>query len=179
MKSMSKIVVMISQIAFLFALVYGFYIVFQGHLTPGGGFQGGAILASAAAMLLVAFGRKHVMKLMPQNLNHIFVMLEAFLIISIGMLLFLPEAAKIDGSVSAAIYNSIAGPNGLFGFRAAPGINDGFFNTGGLLGPKSIVTGLEVVAALYIILKVMYRAHEEDFSQDDSGLMNPGGDDNG
>ena len=177
MKSMSKVVVMVSQIAFLFAVVYGFYIIFHGHLTPGGGFQGGAILVSAAAMILVAFGRKDVMKLMPQNLNHIFVMLESFMIISIGMLLFLPEAAKVDGSISAVIYNAIAGPSGLFGYKIAAGINDGFFNTGGLLGPKSIVTGFEVLAALYIIIKVMYRAHEEDFSQDDSGLMNPGGDD--
>jgi len=178
MKSMSKIVVMISQFGFLFAIVYGFYILSHGHLTPGGGFQGGAILISAVAMLLVAFGYKHVQTLLPQKLNHSFALLESFMIIAFGLLLFLPEAAKIDSSIFATIYNAIAGPNGLFGLEIAAGVNDGFFNTGGLLGPKSIFTGIKVVASLYIILKVMYRAYEENFSEDDSGLMNPGGDDN-
>ncbi|MBF0471117.1 MAG: sodium:proton antiporter [Gammaproteobacteria bacterium] len=35
-------------------LLLGCYVFINGHLTPGGGFQGGAILASAALMLLLA-----------------------------------------------------------------------------------------------------------------------------
>ncbi len=27
-------------------ILYGFYMIYNGHLTPGGGFQGGAVLAS-------------------------------------------------------------------------------------------------------------------------------------
>jgi multicomponent Na+:H+ antiporter subunit B len=33
-------------IIYPFILIFGFYIILNGHLSPGGGFQGGAILAS-------------------------------------------------------------------------------------------------------------------------------------
>jgi len=36
-------------------LVLGIYIFINGHLTPGGGFQGGAVIASAVILLLLAF----------------------------------------------------------------------------------------------------------------------------
>jgi multicomponent Na+:H+ antiporter subunit B len=35
-------------------LIFGAYVVVNGHLTPGGGFQGGAILASGMLLLLLA-----------------------------------------------------------------------------------------------------------------------------
>ena len=35
-------------------LLFGIYIFVNGHLTPGGGFQGGAVLASAMLLLLLA-----------------------------------------------------------------------------------------------------------------------------
>jgi len=31
---------------FPFILLFGFYVIFNGHISPGGGFQGGAILAT-------------------------------------------------------------------------------------------------------------------------------------
>ncbi|MDW7669187.1 MAG: MnhB domain-containing protein [Bacillota bacterium] len=43
----SQILVCISRVLFPFILVFGFYVIVNGHLTPGGGFQGGAILATA------------------------------------------------------------------------------------------------------------------------------------
>ena len=39
------------------ALVYSLYIVLHGHLSPGGGFQGGVLMA--AAVLLLYFGHGH------------------------------------------------------------------------------------------------------------------------
>jgi len=43
----SNILTHLSSILFPFLLVFGLYIITHGHLTPGGGFQGGAILATA------------------------------------------------------------------------------------------------------------------------------------
>ncbi len=43
----SSILVCISRILFPFILLFGFYIIINGHVSPGGGFQGGAILATA------------------------------------------------------------------------------------------------------------------------------------
>ena len=41
------ILVMAADILFPFLIVLGAYIILHGHITPGGGFQGGAILAAA------------------------------------------------------------------------------------------------------------------------------------
>ncbi|PAB57258.1 MnhB domain-containing protein [Anaeromicrobium sediminis] len=43
----SQILVCICRLLFPFMLLFGFYIIINGHLSPGGGFQGGAILATA------------------------------------------------------------------------------------------------------------------------------------
>ncbi|MDK2901901.1 MAG: multicomponent Na+:H+ antiporter subunit [Thermosediminibacterales bacterium] len=42
----SEIVARITGSLYPFILLYGFYIIINGHVTPGGGFQGGAILAA-------------------------------------------------------------------------------------------------------------------------------------
>jgi multicomponent Na+:H+ antiporter subunit B len=56
MKGMTIIVKKITQIMIGFIFLYGFYIILQGHLSPGGGFGGGAILAGAFILLVIAFG---------------------------------------------------------------------------------------------------------------------------
>jgi multicomponent Na+:H+ antiporter subunit B len=35
-------------------ILFGVYVIINGHLTPGGGFQGGAIIASAMVLALLA-----------------------------------------------------------------------------------------------------------------------------
>jgi multicomponent Na+:H+ antiporter subunit B len=41
-----------------FILLYGIYIVLYGHLTPGGGFAGGVIAASAFVLIMLAEGQQ-------------------------------------------------------------------------------------------------------------------------
>ncbi|MCD6415060.1 MAG: sodium:proton antiporter [Candidatus Diapherotrites archaeon] len=53
---MSRIVRDVSRLTFPLFAMFGFYLVAHGHLTPGGGFQGGAIIASSIAMIMVAYG---------------------------------------------------------------------------------------------------------------------------
>jgi multicomponent Na+:H+ antiporter subunit B len=43
-----------SRIIFPFLILFGAYIILHGHLTPGGGFQGGAVIASSVLMLYLA-----------------------------------------------------------------------------------------------------------------------------
>ena len=43
-----------------FALVYVFYIILHGHLSPGGGFQGGSICATFLALMLIAHGSDYI-----------------------------------------------------------------------------------------------------------------------
>jgi multicomponent Na+:H+ antiporter subunit B len=70
MSGMSKIVKTISNITFPLITIYGLYIIAHGHLTPGGGFQGGAVVASGCAMILVAYGSIWVFgKIKEKNLS--------------------------------------------------------------------------------------------------------------
>jgi multicomponent Na+:H+ antiporter subunit B len=53
---MDVIVRTASKVLLPFIIVFGVYIIFHGHLTPGGSFPGGAVMASAVALFAVAFG---------------------------------------------------------------------------------------------------------------------------
>ena len=48
-----------SQFLAPLVMLLGVYIFVNGHLTPGGGFQGGAVVASGMLLLLLADPRKH------------------------------------------------------------------------------------------------------------------------
>ena len=39
-----------------FAFVYMFYIILHGHLSPGGGFQGGVLMVAVVVLLYMAYG---------------------------------------------------------------------------------------------------------------------------
>jgi multicomponent Na+:H+ antiporter subunit B len=54
---MTIIVKTISSLVKVFIFLFGIYIIITGHLTPGGGFAGGVILASSYVLLMLAFGR--------------------------------------------------------------------------------------------------------------------------
>lgn len=56
MIGMSTIVKKSSQLLCGLIFIYGIYIILHGHLTPGGGFAGGAIVAGAFILLILAFG---------------------------------------------------------------------------------------------------------------------------
>jgi multicomponent Na+:H+ antiporter subunit B len=58
MKGMSLIVKTITNITVGFIFIYGVYIILHGHLTPGGGFAGGIIVAGAFILRFLAFGSK-------------------------------------------------------------------------------------------------------------------------
>lgn len=50
----------VSRAVIPLSIVYGSYIVIYGHLTPGGGFPGGAILGAAAILYTLVFGLERV-----------------------------------------------------------------------------------------------------------------------
>ena len=62
MKGMTVIVRTIASWVKVLIFLFGIYIVIFGHLTPGGGFAGGVILASSYVLLMLAFGREFVEK---------------------------------------------------------------------------------------------------------------------
>jgi multicomponent Na+:H+ antiporter subunit B len=56
MKGMTLIVKKTTQLISGIVFLYGFYIIIHGHLTPGGGFAGGVILAGSFILLILAYG---------------------------------------------------------------------------------------------------------------------------
>ena len=56
MAGMTLIVRTTSRLLFPFIFLFGVYIVLHGHLTPGGGFPGGVIIAASVVMLILAYG---------------------------------------------------------------------------------------------------------------------------
>ena len=67
MKGMSLIVRTITRLLAGFILVYGAHIVLYGHLTPGGGFAGGVMLACGLILLVLAFGKDGALDIISEN----------------------------------------------------------------------------------------------------------------
>jgi multicomponent Na+:H+ antiporter subunit B len=63
---MSLIVKRITKITVSLIFLYGVYIALHGHLTPGGGFAGGVIIALSYIHLVLAFGKEVALKRMTQ-----------------------------------------------------------------------------------------------------------------
>ena len=56
MKGMTVIVKKTTQLIAGIVFLYGIYVIIHGHLTPGGGFAGGVIIAGSFILLILAFG---------------------------------------------------------------------------------------------------------------------------
>jgi len=68
MKGMTLIVKNISTWVKILIFLFGIYITLFGHLTPGGGFAGGVILACSYILLTLAFGRRAADENLPLSL---------------------------------------------------------------------------------------------------------------
>ena len=80
---------MISRKLVPYILLFGLYLISFGHLSPGGGFQGGVVLASGVIVLALSRGTSSVQRIFPReklNLTEI-LMLFAFIIMGIGGLI--------------------------------------------------------------------------------------------
>ncbi len=86
MKGMTIIVKTISSWVKVLIFLFGIYIILFGHLTPGGGFAGGVILASCYVLLMLAFGREYVEKNLPLPVASKLDCLGAFLFALIAVL---------------------------------------------------------------------------------------------
>lgn len=63
MKGMTVIVKEVTKLVSGFIFLYSIYIILYGHLTPGGGFAGGVILACGLVLLVLAFGREFAQRM--------------------------------------------------------------------------------------------------------------------
>lgn len=52
------VVQLVSRMMCLFIIMFGVYLIVHGHLTPGGGFQGGVVIGSAFILFALAFNKE-------------------------------------------------------------------------------------------------------------------------
>jgi len=63
-KPASEIVETATELLLPMVIMFGIYVFMNGHLSPGGGFQGGAIIASGTMFLLLALPKSQLSRLM-------------------------------------------------------------------------------------------------------------------
>lgn len=144
---MKEIVRTAADILYPLALVFGFYVVLHGHLTPGGGFQGGAVIATAFALMFAAY------RYAPMEAAY---RKTAFGLSEIaGLVLF---ALLGFGGIfigTSFLQNWMASGGGVFGDAVSYGSNPGNLNTGGLVPVLNIAIGFEVLGAVSLIIYYM------------------------
>lgn len=84
MKTNDVIMQFTAKIVFFIIFFYAVHIFFAGHYTPGGGFVGGLVTASAIVLLIIAFDLKTVQSIIP--INYIY-------LVGTGLILALGTAA--------------------------------------------------------------------------------------
>jgi multicomponent Na+:H+ antiporter subunit B len=88
-QGMTLIVKTITRLTVGLILLYGIYIVLHGHLSPGGGFAGGVIIALSFIHLMLAFGKDVALKKLSEVRTSLFESLGAIMFLSIAILGFL------------------------------------------------------------------------------------------
>jgi multicomponent Na+:H+ antiporter subunit B len=115
------------------ALTIGFWLVAFGYITPGGGFQGGVVLAAAALLLYVSRSYDAWQRATPESFVDPVEGVGAGGFVVIGL----------AGLVSASTFlTNVLGPGVL-----------GKLDSGGSIGLLNVATALEVVAANVLLFR--------------------------
>ena len=83
---MTLIVKTITRISVWLILLYGIYIILHGHLSPGGGFAGGVIIALAFLNVMLAYGRDFIKHWVNIGFLHDLESSSAALFLAVGIL---------------------------------------------------------------------------------------------
>ncbi len=92
----------VSKMVIPYIMVFGFYVITHGEPGPGGGFQGGVILASAFVLYCLIFGVEAGAKVIPQRVLHFLVAVGLLVYAGVGLLGVFGGTAYLDYSVLSA-----------------------------------------------------------------------------
>ncbi|RLB71771.1 MAG: Na(+)/H(+) antiporter subunit B [Deltaproteobacteria bacterium] len=79
-----------------FIQIYGLYVIAHGHYSPGGGFQGGVILAASIILLALAFGLRKTISKVTERLTTMLCSCGVFIYGGIGLLCLLLGGNFLD-----------------------------------------------------------------------------------
>ena len=143
MKGMSIIVKKITQIIAPLIFMFGLYVIIHGHLTPGGGFAGGVVLAGAFILQILANG-EILPKLREEESG----------------LEFLESSAILGFLIIAGLGLLISGTSIFFGNFINRG-KIGEIISAGFIPIENIVIGAEVCAAMTTIFIALVVFNDE------------------
>ncbi len=152
MKGMTIIVKTISGWVKVLIFLFGINIVLFGHLTPGGGFAGGVILASSYVLLMLAFGREFVEKNLPIPLASRLDCFGAFLFAVVAIL-----GLVFGGAFFANFLYQKYLPGHALNLISA-----------GTIPLSNIAIGLKVGASLFLVIFAL-SAFRKDYQRPDPG----------
>ena len=132
---MTLIVKTVTRLTVGLIFLFGVYIILHGHISPGGGFAGGVIIALSFIHLMLALGKREVFKRLDEA--------RASLLESLGAVIFL----------SIALLGFIGGYFFL-NFFAKKGMPFHLFS-GGIIPLCNMAISLKVGAGLFIIVIVL------------------------
>jgi multicomponent Na+:H+ antiporter subunit B len=145
MRGLTTIVKKVAQLMSGIIFMYGLYIIIHGHLTPGGAFAGGIILAGSFILLILAFGSE-VFNLRKEETGS-----------------SLTESIAILLTVILAVAGFFAGGMVFFNNFLSKGIV-GELVSAGTIPLYNIFIGVEVAAAIVTIFLalVIFKEEEEE-----------------
>jgi len=119
-----------------FAIVFGLCVILLGTVSPGGGFQGGVLVASAPILIYLGYGKK----VLRQSLD--------------------PEFLEVNEAIGAIIYVGLAACGIFLGYRFCENV---FFNNGsvgdlisaGTITFMSFAVGYKVLTGVGVLLVLM------------------------
>ncbi len=142
MKGMTLIVKKTTQLISGMIFMYGIYVIVHGHLTPGGGFAGGVIMAGSLIVVILAYGSDFLNLVREKMGTTVIESLATILVIMIAAAGFL-FGTKI-------FFNNFL-PKGTVGHLVSAGV----------LPLYNIFVGTEVAASIFIIFLSLIIFKEE------------------
>ena len=76
--------------------IFAFYVIFHGHYSPGGGFQGGALLAGSVLLQRVVFGRSYSQAGFPHKLGIPMGVIGVLIYFSVGLLPYVRQGNFLE-----------------------------------------------------------------------------------
>ena len=112
--------------------LFGLYLISHGQLSPGGGFQGGVVLASACLLFYIAFGFRHFEK------------------IAAPLFIEILESVGASGYALVGLLSLCLG--GVFLQNLLPLGETGSLTSGGIVPLIDIAVGMEVASGFILML---------------------------
>ena len=142
MEGMTLIVKKTTQLIAGMIFMYGIYVIVHGHLTPGGGFAGGVIVAGSLILVTLAYGSDFMKLIKEESGTAIVESLATLMVIMIAV------AGLLFGT--KIFFNNFL-PKGIVGQLVSAGV----------LPLYNICVGTEVAASIFIIFLSLIIFKEE------------------